>query len=186
MPDDVKFTLVKGKIRVDYCGGPAVMSPKTGSDDDCCCAGCEENEFEEMTLEYSACHGCEHAVFGVLVSFDRFPDTSKWTRIGRVNLNTSLAEDGYCTYAPATYINQALINRVIKKREKKTNCCTLYVRLICERDDGCHSAVAALRVTRDNDGKELYDGVCGEFPIGIDICPDDEDTSPADPPTTGS
>jgi hypothetical protein len=178
MPDAVKFTLVRSKIRVDYCGGPAVMSPKTGSDKDCCCAECEENEFEEMTLEYSACHGCERAVFGVLVSFDPFPDTSKWTRIGRVNLNTSLATNGNCTSAPATYINEALINRIIKKRENKTNCCTLYVRLKCELDGGCHSDVAALRVSRNSDGKELFNGVCGESPVGIDICPDDPDTDP--------
>lgn len=185
MTSEVKFTLVNDKIRVSYCGGPAVLSPKEGSSDDCCC-GCNESEFEEMTLMYSACHGCEAAVFGVFVSFDNATDIAKWTRIGRVNLNTSLASDGNCTYAPEVYIGQALIKRIIKKREDDTNCCTLYVRLKCELGDSdggwgvgkCHSGAAALKITRDSDGFLIYDGICGESSIAVDICPASDNTDP--------
>lgn len=184
MTEPKKFTLLNGKIRLDKCGGKPVLSPKpnTTPQKDCCCE-CDTEELEEMKLDYYACHGCEAAVFGVMLSFNNTADDADWVRVGRVNLNTSLAEDGFCTYAPTVNVSQPLLKQLVKKKlpESQSNCCTLYARLRCETGGYCHSGAAALKVIRSSDGKVLYEGGCGESPISINVCPENSSGGPTGP-----
>lgn len=176
MSTEPHFAVYPGnRLRVQ-CGGPAVLADKTDPDTGelkpcCCICPCEAENFSDITLYYSATHGCEAAIFGVYLRID--PEDEEGVRIGRVNLNTSLAEPGTSTtVAPPITIRTSILDRLMDGVE---SCCTLYARLKCELglDDGgqgsgrCHSGAAALKVIRGRSQETIFDGVCGESWISI-------------------